>query len=131
MAAVRQVLGEIGAGGLPEVLALNKWDLLDEMERARVLRRFPDGIPVSALTGDGLEQLQERVAERLPRPPIEVTLLVPFDRPEVVPWLHEHAQVDAVDEGADGTRVVARVTEAQLARVRDFAARPVARRVRG
>ena len=131
VAAVREVLGEIGAGGLPEVLALNKWDLPDEMERARVLRRFPDGIAVSALTGDGLEQLQERVAERLPRPPIEVTLLVPFDHPEVVPWLHEHAQVDAVDEGADGTRVVARVTEAQLARVRDFAARPVARRVRG
>ena len=112
------------------MLALNKWDLLDEVERARVLRRFPEGIPVSALTGDGLDMLQERVAERLPRPPIEVTLLVPFDRPEVVPWLHEHAQVDAVDEGADGTTVVARVTEAQLARVRDFAARPVARRVR-
>jgi len=49
--AVREVLGEIGAGMIPEVLALNKWDRLDETARRRVRRRFPDGEPISALTG--------------------------------------------------------------------------------
>src|SRR5213078_2913640 len=50
MAAVREVLGEIGAAQLPEVLALNKWDLLDETAEGRVGRRFPDGLAVSALS---------------------------------------------------------------------------------
>ena len=128
--AVREVLAQIGAGELPEVLALNKWDLLDEMERARLLRRFPGAVPVSALTGEGLPELTARVAELLPRPPIEVDLLVPWSRPEVVPWLHREAEVLRSEDEPDGTRITARVDEAQLARVKEFVLRPVARRVR-
>src|SRR3954467_8320545 len=76
--AVRDVLGEIGAGDLPEVLALNKADLLRGSERARVARRYPGAVLVSALTGEGLEELLEVVAESLPPPPVEITILVPF-----------------------------------------------------
>jgi GTP-binding protein HflX len=64
----------------------------------------------------------------LPSPPIDVELLVPFDRPEIVPWLYREAQVVSAEETADGTRVAARVSEAELPRVRDFILRPVARR---
>ncbi len=131
VAAVREVLGEIGAGGLPEVLALNKWDLLEEMERSRLLRRFDGAVPVSALTGEGLPGLLERVAEHLPRPPLEVTLVVPFDRSELVPWLHQHGEVVRSQDEPDGTRMVARIDEAQLVRVAEFVVRPVARRVPG
>jgi GTP-binding protein HflX len=129
-AAVRDVLGQIGAGHLPEILALNKWDLLDEMERARLLRRFPGAVPVSALSGEGIPELEARVAESLPRPAIEVDLLVPWDRPEVVPWLHREAEVVRSEDEAEGTRVTARVDEAQLPRVKEFVVRPVARRIR-
>jgi GTP-binding protein HflX len=128
IAAVREVLGEIGAGHLPEVLALNKWDLVGPDDREGVRRRHPDGVPVSALTGEGVEAVVERVAVTLPSPPIEVDLLVPFDRPEVVPWLYREAQVVSAEETPGGTRVSARVSEAELPRLRDFILRPVARR---
>src|SRR5205807_3526671 len=55
VAAVREVLAEIGAGDIPEVLALNKIDLLSDERRARLGRRFPRGVQVSAHTGEGLE----------------------------------------------------------------------------
>ena len=128
--AVRGVLSEIGAGQLAEVLALNKWDLLDEVGRARILRRFPDGVPVSALTGECLDSVLAAVAERIPRPPIEVTLLIPYDRPEILPWLHREAEVLSSDEEETGVKVSARVGERHLARVKPFVARPVVARRR-
>jgi GTP-binding protein HflX len=120
MGAVREVLGEIGAAEIPEVLALNKWDLLDEIQRARVLRRHPEGVPVSALTGEGVEAVSKRVAEAIPRSPIEVHLVVPFDRPEVVPRLYQKGQVVRTEERPEGTAVVARVPEAELPTLAEF-----------
>jgi GTP-binding protein HflX len=122
MDAVREVLGEIGAAEIPEVLALNKWDLLDELQRARVLRRHPDGTPVSALTGEGVDALRERVAGALPVPPVEVRLLVPFARAEVVPRLYRNGQVLRTEDQPEGTLVVARVPEAELPRLAEFMA---------
>ena len=120
MAAVREVLGEIGAAALPEVLALNKWDLLDTRDRTRVRRRHPEGVPVSALTGWGVDELGIVLEERIPAPPIEVHLLVPFDRPDVVPRLYRRGQVVSVEEGEDGTSVVARIPPSELPRVQDL-----------
>jgi GTP-binding protein HflX len=114
MSAVREVLGEIGAAALPEVLALNKWDKVDEMQRARIVRRFPDGVPVSALTGEGVEALAERLALSLPHPPIEVRLLVPFERADVVPLLYRRAEILTTEDRPEGTYVVARVSPADL-----------------
>jgi len=130
MNAVREVLGEIDAAEIPEVLALNKWDLLDEIQRARVLRRHPDGVPVSALTREGVDGLIERVAQALPRPPVEVHLLVPFDRPEVVPRLYRKGQVVTTEDVPEGTLVVARVPEAELPILNEFVAPAPARRAR-
>jgi GTPase len=130
VAAVREVLGEIGAGHLPEVLALNKMDLLSEVERARVLRRFSDGVPVSALRREGMEELLVRVEEALPSPPVQVELLVPYDRQDVVARLHREAEVEAAEPGPEGTRVRARVQEDQVPWVAEFTVRGVSRRVR-
>jgi GTP-binding protein HflX len=87
-------------------------------------------VPVSALTGQGIEGLLERVEQVLRRRPIEVTLMVPFDRPEVVPWLHREAEVERVEVQSEGTMVRARVSERELPRVQDFLMHPVARRAR-
>jgi len=118
--AVRGVLAEIGAGAIPEVLALNKADLLSEGDRERAARRFPDAVMISALTGEGLEALVERAATVLPRPPVEVTVLVPFGRDELVARLHRDALVLASEVTEEGTLVSARVGEAELAAVEDF-----------
>ena len=130
VAAVRDVLAEIGAGGIPEVLVLNKMDLLSDVDRARAGRRHPEGVPASALRGEGLDPLLERVEAALPRPPIEVELLVPYERQDVVARLYREAEVIAAEPNTTGTSVRARVREDQLAWAGGFAVRPVSRRSR-
>ncbi|MFN2590801.1 MAG: GTPase HflX [Actinomycetota bacterium] len=127
--AVREVLGQIGAAELPEVVALNKWDRVDRMHRARILRRLPNAVPVSAQTGEGIPDLLERLQQVLPGGPVEVVLWVPFERPAVVPWLYREAEVVTAQSDGEGTRVVARVTEAQLAKVRPYVSESFSRRI--
>jgi len=118
--AVRTVLGEIGAGGVPEVLALNKMDLVSDLDRERIARRHPDAIPISALTGEGLDRLLDRVAEAIPRFPVSVTALVPHDRGDLVAMLHREAEVLSEQPREDGTLIRARVSERAFAQLRSF-----------
>ena len=131
MGAVREVLGEIGAAALPEVLALNKWDLVDEVHRVRISRRLPEGVPVSALTGEGVEGLLECLASTLPHPPIELRVLVPHDRPEVIPLVYRRGEVISTEDRTDGTYAVVRVSAADLPVVEEFIIEPTAKRSEG
>src|SRR5919106_1574052 len=118
--AVRRVLGEIGAGGIPEVLVLNKVDRVLGSARARLARRFPGSVPVSALTGEGTEGLLEELGTRIPRPPVEVSLLVPFGREDVTARLYREAEVLSTETDTDGTVVRARVGLRVLSAIRGF-----------
>jgi GTP-binding protein HflX len=120
--AVRRVLGEIGAGDIPEVLALNKIDRVSGSARARLAVRHKGAVPVSALTGEGAEGVLEAVATSLPNPPIEVSLLVPFGREDVTARLYRDAEVLSVEPNGDGMLVRARVGLRELAFVRAFVA---------
>ncbi len=126
--AVRRVLDEIDAGHIPEILVLNKVDSLAGSERARVARRSPGSIPVSAVTGEGIDGLLEAIEGALPRPPVEVDLLIPWARGDLVAMLYERAEVLKADAEPDGTRVRALVGLRELARVRAFEARRSSRR---
>ncbi|HEY7477391.1 MAG TPA: GTPase HflX [Actinomycetota bacterium] len=119
--AVRRVLDEIGAGHLPEVLALNKVDRLSGSERARLARRLPGSAPVSALTGEGVPGLLEAVDAVLPHPPVEVEVLVPWERGDLVAMLYERAEVLKAEAEPEGTRVHARVGLWELSRIRSYA----------
>jgi GTP-binding protein HflX len=79
LAAVQAVLGEIGAGELPVELVLNKIDAVDPLRRRRLGNRFPDALQVSARTGEGLEELRERIAQRFGERFQSVRLLIPYD----------------------------------------------------
>jgi GTP-binding protein HflX len=118
--AVRRVLREIGAGHIPEVLALNKIDRVVGSVRARLAGRFPGSVAVSALTGEGAEELRHEISERIPRPPVEVTLLVPFGREDVTARLYREAEVLSTDADTDGTVVRARVGLRVLSAIRPF-----------
>jgi GTPase len=112
IAAVRAVLGEVGAADVPELLVLNKADVLDEVTRARLARQFP-GIPmISAATGEGVEDLLAAIATRLPRPEVELAALIPYDRGDLVDRAHREGQILALDHLGDGTRVRLRAPSA-------------------
>src|ERR687897_931552 len=105
IAAVRSVLGEVGAADVPELLVLNKADLLDEVSRARLARLFP-GVPMlSAATGEGVDALLAPTATRLPHPEVELTALVPYDRGDLVDRAHREGEILEVDHVAEGTHL--------------------------
>ena len=118
--AVRDVLGEIGAAQVAELVAINKIDAISEVDLARLKRRFPEASFVSALTGEGTEALLEKVTERLPHPEIEVDLLVPYDRGDVVAALHAAGAVLTEEYLEDGTKVRARLREDQMGRLEGY-----------
>jgi GTP-binding protein HflX len=120
--AVRRVLDEIGAANMPEVLALNKIDVVPGSQRARLALRYPGSVAVSALTGEGQEGLLEAIAATVPTPPVDVTALIPWDRGDLVAMLYREAEVVSADAEPEGTRVHARVGLRELAAIRQFSA---------
>ncbi|TDD68802.1 GTPase HflX [Jiangella aurantiaca] len=125
MTAVRSVLADIGAGGVREIVAVNKSDAADPMVVARLLRNEPHAVAVSARTGAGIDKLRALIESELPQPPVEVDALVPYDHGELVARMHTVGEVLSIDHEAEGTRVRARVPEALAAALEPYA---VARR---
>ena len=121
MRAVDEVLEEIGAGEGPRLLVLNKADLLGADGRAEALLRHPDGVLVSALTGEGLDELRERVESAFEDTLAEVELLIPYSEGGRLHELHEIAgDLDRTDRD-DGVLVRAKVPVAELHRFEDLA----------
>src|SRR6187397_1909185 len=79
IAAVDEVLAEIGAEDVPVELVLNKIDRVDPLGRRRLANRFPSSLQLSAATGEGVEELRERIADRFGDRFEEVHLIVPYD----------------------------------------------------
>jgi GTP-binding protein HflX len=90
-AAVEEVLKDIDAGDGPQILVLNKADALDDDRRRDLAFRHPDAALVSALTGEGLEDLRERIADEFERTLRDVELLVPFSDGGTLSELHDVA----------------------------------------
>jgi GTP-binding protein HflX len=118
--AVHRVLEEIGAGEIPQVLVLNKIDQVAGSDRARLARHLPGSVAVSALTGEGAEELLMAVAEAIPHPALEVTLLVPWGREDVTARLYREAEVLGTETDGEGTIVRALVDARGLAAVQEF-----------
>jgi len=119
--AVDEVLEEIGAGGKPRLLVLNKADLLDRDERAEVLLRHPGAVLVSALTDSGLEDLRERIEAAFEDTLAEVELLIPYAQGGRLHELHEIAGDLERTEREDGVLVRAKVPVTELHRFDDLA----------
>jgi GTP-binding protein HflX len=123
MQAADSVLAEIGAGEKPRILVLNKIDLLDADQRSEVRIRMPDAIPVSAVTGEGLEELKAGIDRTFEESMAPVELFVPYSQGARLHDLHEVAgRIDREDE-ADGVRVWTRLPSGQIHRFEDLAVR--------
>jgi GTP-binding protein HflX len=109
LAAVREVLAEIGADKVPELVAINKADAADPLVVARLKQREPHSVVVSAKTGEGIPGLLEAIEADLPRPDTEVEVLLPYDRGDLVSRIHQEGEVVALEHTGEGTRIDARV----------------------
>jgi len=109
IAAVREVLAEIGAGETPELIVINKADAADpiELEGLRLAERA--SVVVSARTGAGIDELMKELERLVPRRDREVVVTVPYDRGDLVARAHQEGEVLAVSHGQDGTELTARV----------------------
>jgi GTPase len=109
IAAVRETLGEIGAGAVPELLVINKADIAPPESVRRLLAFDADAVVVSAVTGEGMDRLLAALDERLVPESVDVELLVPFDRGDVVDFVHRVGEILAEDHHPAGTRITARM----------------------
>src|SRR4051812_23576483 len=120
LAAVEEVLAEVGAAERPRLLVLNKADLLDD-ERGRELSfRHPGALQVSAETGEGLDRLREAIEGRFIAALRPVELLVPYDEGGRLSELHEVAGQLEREDTAEGVHVRARVPAGTAARFERF-----------
>ncbi len=117
LSAVREVLSSIGAGNLPELVVINKADIADPLQLAALRRREPDALVVSAHSGEGIDLLLRRLDERLPRPQIEVDVIVPYARGDLVAAAHADGEVLSEEHLPEGTRLRARVRPDLAARL--------------
>src|ERR687886_284149 len=107
--AVEDVLEEIRAGATPRILVLNKADLLDDERRRELAFRHPEAVLVSAVAGEGLDELGERIAAEFERTLQPVELLVPFSEGGTLSELHELAGELSRTDTAEGVLVTARL----------------------
>ena len=119
--AVEDVLLEIGAEEAPRILVLGKADLIDEERRSELANRHRDGVLVSALTGEGLGELVERIEVEFARTLLEIELLIPFDEGGRLAELHELAGDLEREDTPDGVRVIVRLPATVAARYQPFA----------
>ena len=114
LAAVRAVFADIEAIDVPEIVVVNKADEADQVALARLLTREPHAVVVSARTGEGIDELLGAIEADLPRPAVQVTLVLPYERGDLLNQIHTSGDIETIAHEADGTHVVARVGE-QLA----------------
>ncbi|MGV8845372.1 GTPase HflX [Tessaracoccus sp.] len=105
--AVREVLADVGASGVPELLVLNKTDIADPTMVLMLRANHPDAVIVSARTGVGLEELAVIIDERLPNPEVEVDVLLPYDRGDLMDRIHRAGRISVLEHTGEGTAVQA------------------------
>ena len=103
--AVDEVLSEIGAEHVPQLLVVNK---IDAKSDARNLAQNLGAVPISAMTGEGIPELLEILGNRLRRESRAIIVVVPFDRGDVLAALHREGEVlsETEEENAMVVRAV-------------------------
>jgi GTPase len=124
--AVREVLAEIGAAGVPEIVVVNKADAADPVTVKGLRLAERGSVVVSAQAGTGLPELLARIEEALPRRDAEISALVPYGRSDLVARAHQEGEVLAEAHCAEGTRLTARVPPDLAAQLTGAAAGPSA-----
>ena len=117
---VRQVIAEVGASDIPEVVVFNKSDLISPERELELRGLEPGAVVVSAAKGFGIDRLQRAIAEVLPRPTLHRYVVIPYDRGDLVALAHESGDVLATSYEPSGTRLEVMVDQRDLAAFEPF-----------
>jgi GTP-binding protein HflX len=124
ISAVREVIRDVYADydGVPatELLVINKIDAADDLALAQLRRALPDAVFVSAHTGEGLDQLRERMAALVAPTDTAIDATIPYDRGDLVARVHADGRIESTEHTAEGTRIVGRVPIPLAASLRDY-----------
>jgi GTP-binding protein HflX len=121
VSAVDDVLHEIGAGELPIEIVLNKIDRVDPLGRRRLANRFPSAPHVSALTGEGIEELKAELARRFDDRWERVRMLLPYAAGDRLSELYAlGTPIEERKDTAEGVLVIARLPRRDLPRFARF-----------
>jgi len=107
--AVRLVIDEIGGKDIPEIIAINKVDIADPNVIMEILRKEPNSYAFSVRTGFGVEGLLHAIESSLPRPSVEINVVIPYDRGDLVHAIHEQGEIFSEQYVEEGTSIHARV----------------------
>ncbi|MFC9395626.1 GTPase HflX [Streptomyces sp. NPDC057027] len=111
LAAVREVFRDVGAVNVPEIVIINKADAADPLVLQRLLRMEKHSIVVSARSGQGIDELLALIDSELPRPQVELEVLVPYTQGGLVSRVHAEGEVQSEEHTPEGTLLKARVHE--------------------
>ena len=103
--SVREVLTEIGADNIPEIIAINKCDRISDERMGELKRIFPEALFVSANSGLGIDLLLQRIDDRLPDPSVEIMLTIPYSRGELLAKVHEEGKVIKTEHNDECTQI--------------------------
>jgi GTP-binding protein HflX len=109
ISAVREVLAEIDASRIPEIIVINKADIADPLVIARLKRREPNAIAVSAHSGAGIDELMAMIDHALPGPSIRMDVHVPYGRGELLSRVMQHGIIENQEYTDEGTKLTVRV----------------------
>ena len=121
--AVREVLGEIEATAVPELMVFNKADLAPETA-AQLVQDHPGSVAVSATTGEGIDVFLRTMADRLRSLSVVHELVVPYDRGDILAAVHREGEVVSVADGLEAWTIRARLSDASAGRLSEFAVEP-------
>jgi len=119
--AVRAVLAEIEAGDIPEMIVFNKIDITEPNVVDRLVATHDGSVAVSALTGDGVDDVRTAIVEDLEKSTVTMRLLVPYERGDLVAALHEAGNVLDEAHGEAGTELTVRLPSAVADGFSDYA----------
>lgn len=122
IAAVREVLTEIGAENVTELLVINKSDL-DPDEAKRLVYEHRGAVAFSAMTGDGMNELLLAIGDRMRALTTVIELLIPYDRGDIVATVHREGEVVSTANEDNAMRVRARLADASAGRLSEFVVR--------
>lgn len=124
VSAVREVLKDVDADAVAELLVVNKIDQTTPDTLLTLRNEWPDALFISAHTSEGVDKLKAVIEQDLPRPAVTLKVCIPYVRGDLVNRIRQRGEVNHLEHGANGTQMEVRVDEALAAEIDRYALDP-------